>query len=209
MDAFPFLTNEIYFYSLIVSSFLIFEVILRSRSGRFVEAALEWFDSNFWRIPIFQWDLDEGSSSASWHQQLPIMVSVFLVLFLFLIVIVLLVLINVNTKRTRAMQGTVWDFELTLFSPHFALFQTSSELQAKYKFLSNDDLSKLSSSYSDPAWWKEAVVFQIWPASFADSNGDGVGDLKGIISKLDYLKDLGADVLWLSPIYESPDKDMG
>ncbi|KAF9560644.1 glycoside hydrolase family 13 protein [Agrocybe pediades] len=58
-------------------------------------------------------------------------------------------------------------------------------------------------------WWKEAVVYQIYPVSFFDSNGDGIGDLNGIRTKLDYLKDLGADVLWLSPIYKSPLADMG
>ncbi|KAF8234809.1 glycoside hydrolase family 13 protein [Tricholoma matsutake] len=59
------------------------------------------------------------------------------------------------------------------------------------------------------AWWKEAVVYQIYPISFFDSNGDGIGDLNGIHAKLDYLKDLGIDVLWLSPIYRSPLADMG
>ena len=59
------------------------------------------------------------------------------------------------------------------------------------------------------AWWKSAVVYQIYPASFLDSNGDGVGDLNGIYAKLDYLKDLGVDILWLSPIYRSPQADMG
>lgn len=58
-------------------------------------------------------------------------------------------------------------------------------------------------------WWKQAVVYQIYPISFFDSNGDGIGDLNGICSKLDYLKDLGVDVLWLSPIYKSPLADMG
>ena len=51
-------------------------------------------------------------------------------------------------------------------------------------------------------WWKEAVIYQIYPRSFMDSNGDGIGDLKGITSRLDYLKYLGVDVLWLSPIYQ-------
>ncbi len=59
------------------------------------------------------------------------------------------------------------------------------------------------------AWWKEAIVYQVYPASFCDSNGDGIGDLKGLTSKLDYLKDLGVDVVWLSPIYKSPQVDMG
>ena len=58
-------------------------------------------------------------------------------------------------------------------------------------------------------WWKEAVVYQIYPRSFMDSNGDGVGDIPGIISKLDYIKSLGVDVIWLCPVYESPNDDNG
>ena len=58
-------------------------------------------------------------------------------------------------------------------------------------------------------WWKEAVVYQIYPRSFKDSNGDGIGDLPGIISKLDYIKSLGVDVIWLCPIYQSPNDDNG
>lgn len=59
------------------------------------------------------------------------------------------------------------------------------------------------------AWWKEAVFYQIYPRSFMDSNGDGIGDLRGIIDKLDYLKELGVTALWLSPIYDSPNDDNG
>ena len=59
------------------------------------------------------------------------------------------------------------------------------------------------------AWWKEAIVYQIYPRSFYDSNGDGIGDLQGIIQKLDYLVDLGIDVIWLSPVYKSPNDDNG
>ena len=59
------------------------------------------------------------------------------------------------------------------------------------------------------AWWKEAVIYQIYPRSFCDSNGDGIGDIEGIISRLDYLKRLGIDIIWLSPIYESPNDDNG
>ena len=55
----------------------------------------------------------------------------------------------------------------------------------------------------------DKVIYQIYPRSFCDSNGDGIGDIEGIISKLDYLKDLGIDCLWLSPIYKSPLMDMG
>jgi oligo-1,6-glucosidase len=58
-------------------------------------------------------------------------------------------------------------------------------------------------------WWKESVIYQIYPRSFMDSNGDGIGDIPGIISKLDYLKDLGVDVIWLSPVYKSPNDDNG
>ena len=58
-------------------------------------------------------------------------------------------------------------------------------------------------------WWKEAIVYQIYPRSFKDNDGDGVGDLKGILSKLDYVKSLGIDVIWLNPIYSSPNGDNG
>lgn len=58
-------------------------------------------------------------------------------------------------------------------------------------------------------WWKEGVVYQIYPASFKDSNGDGLGDIPGIISKVQYLKDLGIDIVWVSPMFESPQVDMG
>ena len=58
-------------------------------------------------------------------------------------------------------------------------------------------------------WWKESVVYQIYPRSFCDSNGDGIGDLNGITSKMDYLQELGIDVIWLSPVYQSPNADNG
>src|SRR6266540_6286983 len=58
-------------------------------------------------------------------------------------------------------------------------------------------------------WWKESVVYQIYPRSFCDGNGDGIGDLRGIIGKLDYLQELGVDVVWLSPCYKSPNDDNG
>ncbi|HWR24551.1 MAG TPA: alpha-glucosidase [Feifaniaceae bacterium] len=62
---------------------------------------------------------------------------------------------------------------------------------------------------TEPRWWKERVVYQIYPRSFYDSNGDGIGDIPGIIQKLDVLKDLGVGVLWLSPVYCSPNEDNG
>lgn len=58
-------------------------------------------------------------------------------------------------------------------------------------------------------WWKKATVYQIYPRSFKDSNGDGIGDIRGIIEKLDYIKCLGADLLWLTPMYVSPQRDNG
>src|SRR6202453_4628774 len=59
------------------------------------------------------------------------------------------------------------------------------------------------------AWWQHAVFYEIYPRSFSDSNNDGVGDLRGIASKLDYLKDLGVDAIWISPCFPSPQGDFG
>ena len=60
-----------------------------------------------------------------------------------------------------------------------------------------------------PAWWKEAVFYQVYPRSFKDTNGDGIGDIRGIIEKLDYLKSLGIDAIWMNPHYASPNTDNG
>ena len=60
-----------------------------------------------------------------------------------------------------------------------------------------------------PPWWRGAVIYQIYPRSFRDSNGDGVGDLKGVLEKLDYVASLGVDGVWLSPFFASPMKDFG
>lgn len=75
----------------------------------------------------------------------------------------------------------------------------------------NSDTQELCASKGEVshAWWKEAVFYQIYPRSFYDSNQDGIGDLRGIIEKLDYLKELGVNALWLSPIYDSPNDDNG
>jgi oligo-1,6-glucosidase len=69
--------------------------------------------------------------------------------------------------------------------------------------------SKSVPESEDKKWWKEAIVYQLYPRSFKDSNGDGIGDLKGIISKLDYLKSLGITAVWINPIYSSPNDDNG
>jgi oligo-1,6-glucosidase len=69
--------------------------------------------------------------------------------------------------------------------------------------------SGVDTNGAERKWWKEAVVYQVYPRSFKDDNGDGIGDLKGIISKLDYIKSLGVNVVWLNPIYSSPNDDNG
>ncbi|MDF2587918.1 MAG: malL [Anaerocolumna sp.] len=74
---------------------------------------------------------------------------------------------------------------------------------------SESEIAKADAKPIKKAWWKEAVFYQIYPRSFKDSNGDGIGDLQGIISKLDYIKELGIDAIWLSPIYDSPNDDNG
>ena len=61
----------------------------------------------------------------------------------------------------------------------------------------------------EKAWWKESVIYQVYPRSFKDSNGDGIGDIPGVISKLDYIKSLGVDIIWLCPVYRSPNDDNG
>ena len=74
---------------------------------------------------------------------------------------------------------------------------------------SDTELPFVSKEPVKEAWWKEAVIYQIYPRSFYDTNGDGIGDLRGIIEKLDYLQDLGITAIWMSPIYDSPNDDNG
>ena len=70
------------------------------------------------------------------------------------------------------------------------------------------DANRVQASPGVP-WWKRTTTYQIYPRSFADANGDGIGDLRGIIGKLDYLAALGVETLWLSPFFESPQADFG
>jgi len=72
-----------------------------------------------------------------------------------------------------------------------------------------NELPREDKSPEKHAWWKEAVIYQIYPRSFKDSNGDGIGDIKGIMEKLDYLKELGINAIWLCPVYDSPNDDNG
>ena len=69
--------------------------------------------------------------------------------------------------------------------------------------------SSMGEHANDGPWWKHALFYEIYPRSFQDSNGDGIGDLNGITQRLDYLKTLGVDAVWLSPIYPSPQVDFG
>src|ERR671927_347002 len=70
-------------------------------------------------------------------------------------------------------------------------------------------LSNVNGRPAARPWWRHAVTYQVYPRSFADANGDGVGDLAGITSRLPYLRDLGVDALWITPFYTSPQKDHG
>ena len=92
----------------------------------------------------------------------------------------------------------------TFFALFFLMIFSSCTVQSKKK-----ESNQTATDTLNKKWWKEAVVYQIYPRSFQDTNGDGVGDLKGIISHLDYVKSLGVDVIWLNPIYSSPNADNG
>jgi oligo-1,6-glucosidase len=92
------------------------------------------------------------------------------------------------------------------------MFKYTLILSAAFIFFScntNTENKKQDDAVKNNKWWKEAIVYQIYPRSFKDSDGDGVGDLKGIISKLDYIKSLGITAVWLNPIYSSPNDDNG
>ncbi len=75
--------------------------------------------------------------------------------------------------------------------------------------MSTDSSEPISPSSSDAEWWRKTTVYQIYLRSFYDTNGDGIGDINGIIEKLDYLKDLGFETIWISPITQSPQTDFG
>jgi len=72
-----------------------------------------------------------------------------------------------------------------------------------------DKTADITKNSEGPQWWKEEIIYQLYPRSFQDSDGDGVGDLKGIIARLDYLQSLGITAVWLNPIYSSPNDDNG
>ncbi len=97
----------------------------------------------------------------------------------------------------------------SFFKPSMLLSAIVFSILSCHSPATNNDMKNDSTEISGRKWWKEAVVYQIYPRSFKDANGDGIGDLKGIISKLDYVKSLGIDVIWLNPIYASPNADNG
>ncbi len=100
------------------------------------------------------------------------------------------------------MRETIFKFAIFAMPIMFAISSCQSPTQ-------NNAMKNDSSEIPGRKWWKEAVVYQIYPRSFKDANGDGIGDLKGIISKLDYIKSLGINAVWLNPIYSSPNDDNG
>lgn len=92
---------------------------------------------------------------------------------------------------------------------HKSTFQVIAYLVLLTMFSCKPNHTNSEDTMTDRKWWKEAIVYQIYPRSFMDSDGDGIGDLQGIISRLDYIKSLGVDVVWLNPIYSSPNDDNG
>src|SRR5882757_4147716 len=84
-----------------------------------------------------------------------------------------------------------------------------SPIWAQTKSVSSLTANHVATHSSDDTWWKHAVIYEIYPRSFQDSNGDGIGDLNGITERLGYLQSLGIDAIWLSPVYPSPQVDFG
>lgn len=108
-------------------------------------------------------------------------------------------------KSEKILQGPIGLLKLK----HLRPFVGKALIHALVDMLNLADAEITDSPQITPKWWKEAVFYQIYPRSFCDSNGDGIGDLQGIRNKLDYIQSLGVDCLWLSPIFDSPNDDMG
>src|ERR1700744_1709630 len=90
-----------------------------------------------------------------------------------------------------------------------ALTAGGQSVPTKSKVESSNVKSASAGPQNEQTWWKNAVIYEIYPRSFQDTNGDGIGDLNGITSRLDYLQKLGIDAIWLTPIYPSPQVDFG
>src|SRR5208282_176544 len=89
------------------------------------------------------------------------------------------------------------------------LLSTATLTATAQATVAQSDSTPNTATSSERDWWKNAVIYEIYPRSFQDTNGDGIGDLNGITSRLDYLKDLGVDAIWLTPVYPSPQVDFG
>lgn len=120
------------------------------------------------------------------------------------------VLLQMNVSKKAVTNPIVGNIKLKVL-PKLPKLQLDEGFVDTLLTLLNTEYETVKSNNQtiQKAWWKEAVFYQIYPRSFKDSNGDGIGDLQGIISKLDYLKELGIDAIWLSPIYDSPNDDNG
>ena len=120
------------------------------------------------------------------------------------------ILMQANIKEKYVKGGIVGNLKLKTLAT-ISRGKISDGFLETFIGLLNRDASYEASKDGEIShkWWKEAVFYQIYPRSFNDSNGDGIGDLRGIIEKLDYIKDLGVDAIWLSPIYDSPNDDNG
>ena len=119
-------------------------------------------------------------------------------------------LLQMGHKDTIVKNPVIGNIKLKAL-PRFTLGRVDEGfLSTLLELLNNEhDTPRIDNCPPSSAWWKEAVFYQIYPRSFKDSNGDGIGDLCGILEKLDYLKMLGVDAIWLSPIYDSPNDDNG
>ncbi len=95
------------------------------------------------------------------------------------------------------------------FIPYGASAQTAGQNPSQTTTLAATSTSPAAAPSNDQTWWKHAVIYEIYPRSFQDSNGDGIGDLNGITQRLDYLQALGVDAIWISPMYPSPQVDFG
>lgn len=101
------------------------------------------------------------------------------------------------------------DREVLLSSSIEIVSRTDNGFTKRFSFISSIIIKQRNVKKNGKHWWQEVVVYQIYPRSFKDSNGDGIGDLPGIIEKLDYLETLGIGAIWLSPVYQSPNDDNG
>lgn len=120
------------------------------------------------------------------------------------------VLLQLGISEKLLTGGVIGNLKLKNINKITGKFVDSSFFEALLQLLNSEqDEPGPGNGPVAAKWWKEAVFYQIYPRSFYDTDGDGIGDLRGIIEKLDYLKELGVDALWLSPVYDSPNDDNG